>query len=863
MQPRRSPALLLVLAVLAVSCLVRPVHAQDNLVDVQLDTFGTGAIYRPGTVTAVRLKLTATFDEPTSVWVQWEIPNVDGDTAEYGRTITLSPGQGRLLWLYAPVPPQALPGTTWPVRVYALNDGARSRELGGTRISAGTAVRTNDAMIAIIGSTAHLGLRQYAQAGLNSPRAPFLNEFTQIVSSITPTDLPDRWEGWSGYEAVVWSDADPSGIASDQANALREYVRRGGHFIITLPQVGNPWALGTDGRTLFSDLLPSQAPRKDENTLLSDVVSTLTKADDYNTRRMQDFPMAAHIFKDLNGSFDATDNRYEPLIALPDGRVIVIRRNFGHGWITLIGIDLAYRRLYSVPLSNGATGIPQADAFWNRILGRRVDTPTAAELTAIQQEELLSGNVTEESSLGRGTLFMQQISMSQEATIGLLAALLLFAVYWVVAGPGGFYALKFYKQVKFSWLAFAGAAAIFTATAWGIVGLIRQNDVAVKHVTVLDHIYRGDDQLRPEDPQYQRAVSWFSIRLPGYGPMRITIEPTETDEGIMRDLLYSWTPPGLPVQQFPNTDRYRVEVGRQPAAFDTYVDPSNESDYALPARSTSTVMYANWLGGLQPEWGGLFRIPSDDPIRVTIDATGRETSITGSIISELPGDLTDITFIWVLNARSPQPRYQVKDGVEQAWVRPQNSQRMPNLGAMTKAAQVTFGGRIDLAKTFDTSTAGRTRLASNIKRTYIDPYLNQGLIGGPTSGAIGNRDITNYMEMLSLYNQLDPPTYLKRTAGGKADDTMIISRDLGRELDLSIWLTRPCLIILGYLRDSELPIPLRVNGRMPVTEGDSVTLVRWIYPLPIEEEIAFSNIFTPEQDDQLDAATPAPEPELP
>lgn len=857
--PRRSIAIIPILALLVVTLLGRAAHAQNNQVTIELDTFGVGNMYRPGSVAAVRLRLTAAFDEAASVWVQWEVPNVDGDIAEYGRAVALTPGQPRLLWLYAPVPPQTSPGTTWPVRVYGLDDGARTRELGGTRISAANAARIEDAMIAIVGSTAHLGLRDYARAGLNSPRAPFLNEFTHVVGSISPADTPDQWEGWSPYEAVVWADADPSSLTPSQADAIREYIRRGGHFIINLPQVGNPWALGADGRTLFSDLLPSTAPRKDEDTMLSDVVTTLSKA--RGTGRGVDFPMVVQVFKDLRGSFNSIDNGFDPLIALPDGRVIVIRRVFGHGWITMIGVDLAYRRLYSVPLSNGADGLPQADAFWNRILGRRVDTPTSSELTAIEQEEMISTNIKEENNLGRGALFMQQISMTQEATIGLLAALLLFAVYWVVAGPAGFYVLKFNRMVRFSWLAFAAAAGLFTAAAWGIVGLIRHNEIAVKHVTILDHIYRADDAAVPSDPQFQRAVSWFSIRLPGYGDMAITIEPTEIEAGWMRDVLYSWTPSGQPVQQFPNTDRYRVDVGHKPAMYDQYVEPANLSDYALPARSTSTLLYANWLGGLDPQWGGFFREAADDPIRVLVDASGTETGVAGSLISELPGDLTNITFIWVRSQRTPERRYAVREQLELAWVPPLNSHRMYNLGVMTRASQaLPSAGRLDLNAAFSPDEGGRVQilLDNNITRTYIDPYLNQGLLTSPAGGAIGSRDIINYMEMLSFYHQLDPPVYLRSSTGGKAEESMIISRDLAREIDLSVWFTRPCIIIIGYLRDSDIPVPIEVNGDRPSTESGSVTMVRWIYPLPVDESIAFRDVFADAGPDDAAAGDDVP-----
>jgi hypothetical protein len=61
----------------------------------------------------------------------------------------------------------------------------------------------------------------------------------------------------------------------------------------------------------------------------------------------------------------------------------------------------------------------------------------------------------------------------------------------------------------------------------------------------------------------------------------------------------------------------------------------------------------------------------------------------------------------------------------------------------------------------------------------------------------------------------------------------VMARKLGRELDLSAWFTRPCLIVFGYLDEAPTPVPLLVEGRTPASVG--LTVVRWIYPLPLDE----------------------------
>ena len=53
--------------------------------------------------------------------------------------------------------------------------------------------------------------------------------------------------------------------------------------------------------------------------------------------------------------------------------------------------------------------------------------------------------------------------------------------------------------------------------------------------------------------------------------------------------------------------------------------------------------------------------------------------------------------------------------------------------------------------------------------------------------------------------------------------------------------TGPSLIIIGYLVDSTTPVPLKVDGQTP--RGTGLTVVRWIYPLPlVEEQIVASSL---------------------
>lgn len=812
----RSPAIQIGVALLAMLCCGMDALAQAP-VDIQLKEFGVGNAWRPGDTIGIRVELTS--NEPTEgqYWVEWNLPTADGDIAEYGRRIALSPGQPRTTWLYGPLRPWFTGDTGMDVRVRPLEDGVPGPPLATLRFlprNVGPAlVQHTTSMLGVIG-THRAGLDQYVDtSGALNARPNAANEATAVISIPDNEQLPDRWEGWRPFEAVVWTDLEPD-LRPSQEAALVEWIRRGGHLVIILPDAGNPWNLGagdTSSRSTLASLFPDR-PRRDDQVPLQQLMPDLVKSTETKAGTRT---VPLRVFRDLRGSWDSTSGDWQSVHAMDDGRVYTIQRPVGHGHLTMIGLDLASEPITSLGLQLTAetnrtvSGVPEADRFWNRILGRRADTPHAKALAAMEQVKFLNKSNPSGLLSIEDSLVAEPIAMSERAGRGLLLAFVLFLVYWLVAIPGTWYVLGRRDLREWSWLVFLGFGIVFTFVAWGIVEVMQDRSLRIQHLTVLDHV-----QGEPE----QRAVSWLSLYTPGYIDRELELEPEVEIQSPPRNLLGSFSSIDGRHQSFADNTSILIDVERRP-------------DRGLvPGRGTSMDLQSHWMGVLDRDtWGQLLFQDVDDPVTIQHDAVGRPLGLRGTIISNLPTALEDVQLVWIRSDRMPRPSLERRAGQEQPWTNGLQAGSPLNRGHAWALGTMVPGDRIDL------SSLEPNRLntfAQHLQDTYRPPEWSNL---SRTSARLSESQRRRRLEALSWYQQLQPPAY----HGDESEfiQTGITRRSIGRELDLSPWSSRPVLVITGFLPDSALPTPMLVDGEAVQSSG--TTMVRWILPLPQHDPAAF------------------------
>lgn len=826
----------------AIAATLSGVAAAD--VSIVLEQFGVGDHFRPGDPTAIKVLLRSDAATPLPVRIEWEIPDADGDLAISTRSLVLAPGQPASRWIYGRLPParsaSELEGAVFSIRVHEEIDGARGPELGLARVSAATAavpgrgVALEQGLLGLAGS-GRLGLEAYETPPPGLASIPALNESIRVAAGLGAAGFPDRWEGLASYAAIVWAGDDPStrptALGLDEGRALREWIERGGTFVIVLPEAGDPWSLGaaaaSSRRNFLADALDGATPALREAVRVREMLPALSKS---SSLRDPGATMPVRFFDPA-----ALPAPWIPLLAVPaprapqsglpapaqgtiEGEVFAIGRPLGFGHLVIVGVDLdALRRR---GLQDG--GLPQADCVWNTLLGLRGDSLGGAEYAALDGSEprRLVRRPSILESLD-GTLVTERIDLAGEAAVGILAALGLFAIYWLLAGPLGFGILKRFRRERLSWVLFVAMAAVFSAIAWGGSLALRQGRTRVVHLTFLDHIARGEGPLAglaatPSEPQFQRAESWFTASLPGYGTASISIDP----DGGRRNLLASWlAPPGDARGRFPDIARYDVDL-------------DSAGMLEVPARATASTFAASWLGPLPPSWGGLPRIDAAAPVEPYVDLAAGTVALRGRLMHELPGTLEDVRIIHVNPWRTPLPRF--SPGPLPIVASPGE---MPQFGRFVIVPSWPANTPLDLGASLypegpAPARAAAEGLSAQFRRRYYEPLLATLGFGGfqarPTES---EEDRVRRLDMLSLYSMLTPPPYLQNPPTGA--ETARVERMLGRRVDLGPWFNRPCLVVIGYLRGAPMPVPIEIDGETPPSEG--LTVVRWILPLPAVE----------------------------
>lgn len=760
-------------------------------IGVRVEGVGLNNAARPGEWAGVRVRLVERGDAQREVLVRVSLTDNDGDDAQYEAVVTTNPNVEQPVWLYARMPFDIANATGFRVGVFAAEESPADpstvgfiagRLLGQTSFSWPPNITAATGLIGVVGLNPG-GLPGYQQG--SSREGNWLgHEWSQLIP-LRPDALPDRWMGLAMLREIVWNGVSPAELRIEQVRALREWIERGGHLVVALPAVGQDW-LAVSNQELAA-MLPVVVVTRLEGEPRSSLRPLLTdeKPEDLV---ISDEPVTVHVFEPRA---EAGPGEADCILADASGRCVVVSRSVGVGAVTLVGLPVWDRLLTS-------RGMPEADVFWHRVLGRRGQVATEAELA--ERKKSLDFDPQRRSLLRFDDDIPSLIAKSGRSLAGVMLGLVVFVVYWITAGPGGFALLKRRGWSRHAWMGFFGASIAFTALAWTGATLLRPKRVEVTHLSFLDHIY---------GQRIQRVRSWASVLVPVYGDATVSLESDDAGAGGSRfvQAVAPWeaarSSGGIVRGSFPDARSYAINA-RSPQSL------------TFPARATVKQVQLDWAGGLAWESIRPVAASGEDPFRAVkiTSQPGARSVLEGKLVHGLPATLKDVRIV-VFRGQIPV-------------------QGSPTAGSMLARwnAWALNPGEWEPGVALDLETV--TPLGESIKEvsTLTDLLKSAGGDGAPSP-----TDWKKRFEWAAFFNLLDPPEY--RTGGNNWEGPPLARREYTHGLDLSRWSTRPCLVVIGTLEtqgEDSMPEPVRVatNGAERKVFASGTTVVRWVYPLTPE-----------------------------
>ncbi len=796
--------------------------------------FGVAGVVRPGEWAGLRLSVKDSADKPREVLVRIALQDPDGDHALWEGKITTNPGVALPLWQYVYLPTYFKSADVLTVNCFAAVEEAgkgtgqggfgAGRLLGTSRIAPRFVTSRPDGMLAIAGSRP-LGLGKY-QGAADRSDLPTGHEKTQVMMQLTPDLFPDRWQGLRQFDVIVWNEPPPGGLGTEKAQAIREWVQRGGHLVVVLPRVGQAWT--DEANNPLFDITPKVVVDRHEGVDLSPYRMLITKSRPMNLDGTPGLAMPAsevvQTFRPMEGVLPGEATCILAGIEREAGKGpewLVVRRTVGAGMVDLVGLDVGSRWMTE-------HGLPDSECFWHRILGRRGELWTQAEYATHQQRGNLNyrdAPITVDRDIG------PDIAMSGSAMAGVLMGLVVFALYWLIAGPLGFAVLKKTNRARHAWVAFVAAAGFFTALAWGGATVVRPAQLKAQHLSFLDHVYSAS-----LGSSVERCRSWVSLLIPQYGEATVSVgDPATKSASPSHNLLAPWDADATPGGGFPDARGYRIE-GKSP------------DQYTVPTRSTVKQFMVDWAGGSKLKMIRPLPIDGKDgPSEIRLVEQDGKESLHGILTHDLPGPLLDVVIVLVKGQIDIQPWWfgqSIKPvlarGSAYALNKPWDPNEPVDLSVdFTPRAKQAGGPDItDLAAYMRTVGEGLGR-------------SDQGDGMGVTGGSVWGRLLG-----ATFYPLLDPPDMTEdRTVGMKAQK--LVQRRFAHGLDMAQWFTQPCVIVIGHLDPKTAgacPAPLFVNtgGGFREVKTEGWTVVRWVYPLPANPP-GFSAAPPPPTDDRLPA----------
>ena len=789
----------------------------------EVESIGFNNSYRPDAWTPMVVRLRPETNEPGTYQIQVWQHDIDGDRPVFTRQITLNgadQAREQRFWMYF-LPQPIDKGLPDPTNGGTLKD--LQRELP---VFLCTASGKQITQLPITSTLLNVDpVRDYAQQPRSAKLLLAISDGTStpawrdyesalglvedvVVVNLQAKDLPEDPIGYEGVDAIVWLNADPADLDRGGAHklaTLQDYVRSGGHLVVTQPTTDWQKILG------FADMLPVTVlgveDKNDLEPLRSmakplDPIEALKPRVDQWLRPVGPFQFAKAKAKsravveawiDWHGDGSYTDAT--PYIA---------RSPYGLGAVTWVAQDLGNPAIAG-KTANGA-GWPYV---WDKVFGWKNDTYVPPPGVSKDNEDLKPRMdlYRPGSPIDLGYPLTQGLNLDARGAFLIFIAVAFFFVYLIVAGPGSYLYLASKKRARLSWFFFGGAAIAATLLTVAVVKAVMHYPPQLRHLTVV--------RVAPGQPTY--IYSRFGLYITHDGDQSIELTGTAHD-GVSYLSGYAEHPQQLgDVTEFPAPADYTVPV-RDIAS----IDPPA---LTVPYRSSLKKFQAKWIGDLSQQVGKF----TASNVKMTVE-DGR-TLLSGAITNQTNNDFNDVYIAYHGQSNRDEDRLIYiplwKRGVTLDLQK--DLAKAPVVGQLgnTNLAAIPGDGKIISDEIGTSNVKSGTARDMHWIGFWYRKFYNSQYHDANTE----DPRYTYVYPMLSLFDRL-PPAWNKpdvaSTGVGSTWDRFELYRRGGRMLNVSQSLMAGQLAILASAQ-GPLPMPMEINGDK--AEGQGTTFYQFLLPI--------------------------------
>ncbi len=432
--------------------------------------------------------------------------------------------------------------------------------------------------------------------------------FYRKVRSLSPAELPSRWQGLEMVDAIIWDDADPSGLGVQQTRALIEWVEHGGRLLITS---GRNWQL------LAQSPLAEALPVKIEGIETSgelDAFLTLVKNETYEQQlaaKYREEPVTRCKMKPSSSKVIAVPAK------LAGADPIAYRRILRSGSITFCGAAIdellpAPRRLRRISFDDADASSEARDsdpflAAVNRVIGS-----TLLGLPATRQWQESANWVGTFSAASLFDYVRRTVDFGALSTAFLLFAILFTVTYGLASVGGTWWYLRRRNMPQHTWSAFCIVSLLGIVIGTAMVIGLRGFSTQVWQTCVID-VREGED--------YGHGMVLFGVKTPDHTQLdvRLPVGFEDSEErrsyGLLRPSPRIVHGVDMVEDTFVAPERYRAERDA------TWLEN-------VPVRATLKEFQGYWHGPVGGTINGKFVVPP----RSEDESSQRDWFGEGSII---------------------------------------------------------------------------------------------------------------------------------------------------------------------------------------------------------------------------------------